>query len=90
MDDLETFFEPIFAYWKQNRNSGEEFGQFFNRVSFEEMKAFSGSYVPGQLVSAERLPRVMVERAALDKLIKYAEENNTTLTAAATKAIMDL
>jgi len=26
----------------------------------------------------------------LDKLIKYAEENNTTLTAAATKAIMDL
>ncbi|CAL6315836.1 unnamed protein product [Bathycoccus prasinos] len=90
VDDLETFFEPIFAYWKQNRNSGEEFGQFVNRVSFEEMKAFSGSYVPGQLVSAERLPRVMVERAALDKLIKYAEENNTTLTAAATKAIMDL
>mmetsp|Transcript_1137 Transcript_1137/g.3338 ORF Transcript_1137/g.3338 Transcript_1137/m.3338 type:complete len:687 (+) Transcript_1137:92-2152(+) len=90
VDDLETFFEPIFAYWKQNRNSGEEFGQFVNRVPFEEIKAFAESYVPGQLVSTERLPRVMVERAALDKLIKYAEENNTTLTAAATKAIMDL
>ena len=72
------------------RDSGEEFGQFVNRVSFEEIKAFAESYVPGQLVSTERLPRVMVERAALDKLIKYAEENNTTLTAAATKAIMDL
>lgn len=91
VDDFETYFESLFAFWKQKRATDKEhFGDFVNRVSFDEIKAFQKAYVPGTVVSAERLPRVMIERAALEKLTKYAEANNTTLTAAATKAIMDL
>jgi sulfite reductase (ferredoxin) len=36
-----------------------------------------------------RLPRVMIERDAFEALKAYAEKNNTTLTEAATKAILD-
>ena len=39
--------------------------------------------------AAGRLPRVMIERDAFEALKAYAEKNNTTLTEAATKAILD-
>ena len=39
---------------------------------------------------AGRLPRVMIEREAFEVLKAYAEANNTTLTEAATAAILKL
>ena len=39
---------------------------------------------------AGRLPRVMIEREAFEVLKEYAEKNNTTLTEAATAAILKL
>ena len=39
---------------------------------------------------AGRLPRVMIEREAFEALKEYAEKNNTTLTEAATAAILKL
>jgi len=41
-------------------------------------------------VAAGRLPRVMIEREAFEALKAYAEKHNTTLTDAATAAIMKL
>jgi len=41
-------------------------------------------------VPAGRLPRVMIEREAFEVLKAYAEANNTTLTEAATAAILKL
>jgi sulfite reductase (ferredoxin) len=102
VDDIETFFEPIFAMWAQQRNAGEFFGNFINRVGFDALRAFCDSYVPSAAPVAAaaaaaptaaavetvgRLPRVMIERDAFEALQAYAEKKNTTLTQATTDAI---
>merc|ERR1719329_1323298 len=89
VDDIETFFEPIFAMWAQQRNAGEFFGNFINRVGFDALRAFCDSYVPtaAAVETVGRLPRVMIERDAFEALQAYAEKKNTTLTQATTDAI---
>ena len=52
------------------------------------MSSFSVA-APAAAPAAGRLPRVMVEREAFEALKAYAEKNNTTLTEAATRAILD-
>ena len=42
--ELETFLEPIFAYFKQDKQSGESFGDFCDRVGFEAIREFTVSY----------------------------------------------
>jgi sulfite reductase (ferredoxin) len=36
--DLEVFFEPILLFFKQNRDLGESFGEFCNRVGFDALR----------------------------------------------------
>jgi sulfite reductase (ferredoxin) len=38
IDDLETFFTPMFEYFKKDRKSGEGFGDFCNRVGLESIR----------------------------------------------------
>ena len=45
-DDLEKTLEPMFAFFKQERQSGESFGDFCDRISFDAIRNFSESYVP--------------------------------------------
>jgi sulfite reductase (ferredoxin) len=35
---LESFLQPIFAVFKQDRQNAESFGDFCNRVGFEELR----------------------------------------------------
>jgi sulfite reductase (ferredoxin) len=42
--DLESFLEPIFAYFKQDRQSGESFGDFCDRVGFDAIRDFTVTY----------------------------------------------
>jgi len=86
--DLETFFEPLFYFYKARREADEGFGAFANRMGFDTLKAYQEAYVAPPTLS--RLPRVMVERDAFENLKAYAEKNNTTLTEAASAAIMNL
>ena len=94
VDDIETFFEPIFAMWAQQRQSGEFFGNFINRVGFDALRAYAESYTPlpdapafGAVETGGRLPRVMIDRDVFEQLQAYAEKKNTTLTRATTDAI---
>jgi sulfite reductase (ferredoxin) len=41
IDNLETFFTPILTYFKQDRKSGEGFGDFCDRVGLEAIREFS-------------------------------------------------
>jgi sulfite reductase (ferredoxin) len=43
-DDLETFLEPIFVLFKQQRKKEESFGNFCDRVGFDAIREFSESY----------------------------------------------
>ena len=47
-DDLEKTLEPMFAFFKQERQSGESFGDFCDRISFDAIRDFSESYVPAR------------------------------------------
>ena len=42
--ELETFLEPIFAYFKQDKQPGESFGDFCDRVGFEAIREFTVAY----------------------------------------------
>ena len=66
IDELESFFEPIFVYFKRDRKCGgeadrqqdESFGVFCDRVGFDAIRQFSADY----------------------KLGSYMEETTTTTT----------
>ncbi|MCU0537249.1 MAG: sulfite reductase, ferredoxin dependent [Hydrococcus sp. Prado102] len=47
ISNLESFFEPIFVYFKQNKRNGESFGEFCDRVGFDSLREFSASYQLG-------------------------------------------
>jgi sulfite reductase (ferredoxin) len=42
--DLENFLEPLFVYFKQERQESESFGEFCHRLGFEALRQFSASY----------------------------------------------
>ncbi|HEY9671263.1 MAG TPA: sulfite reductase, ferredoxin dependent [Waterburya sp.] len=42
--ELETFLEPIFVYFKKERQAGERFGDFCDRVGFEAIRQFTVEY----------------------------------------------
>ncbi|MDY7020185.1 MAG: sulfite reductase, ferredoxin dependent [Cyanobacteriota bacterium] len=44
VDELETFLEPIFVYFKQNREPAEHFGDFCYRVGFDSLRQFVTNY----------------------------------------------
>jgi sulfite reductase (ferredoxin) len=47
VEELESFFEPIFVYFKQNRLDRESFGVFCSRVGFDAIRKFSANYTIG-------------------------------------------
>lgn len=44
VDELETFLEPIFVYFKQDRKPAERFGDFCHRVGFDSLRQFVTNY----------------------------------------------
>ena len=44
IDGLEDFLTPLLVYFKSNRQPGESFGVFCNRVGFEELQRFSEQF----------------------------------------------
>ncbi len=40
IDDLETFFTPMFIYFKKDRQTGEGFGDFCDRVGLESIREY--------------------------------------------------
>ncbi|RCJ18572.1 sulfite reductase, ferredoxin dependent [Nostoc minutum NIES-26] len=45
-NDIESFLEPIFVYFKKTRKSGEGFGDFCDRVGFDAIREFVAQYQP--------------------------------------------
>jgi sulfite reductase (ferredoxin) len=49
--DLESFLEPIFVYFKQDRKPEESFGDFCDRVGFDAIREFTVTYQSPKLNS---------------------------------------
>ena len=43
-NDIETQLEPILVYFKQSRKKGESFGDFCDRVGFDDIREFATNY----------------------------------------------
>ncbi len=57
VEELETFFEPIFVFFKQNRKSTESFGNLCNRVGFSAIRNFSENYTIGSYMDTDTTKR---------------------------------
>jgi sulfite reductase (ferredoxin) len=53
VDELETFFEPIFVFFKQGRKSKESFGSFCSRVGFAAIRNFAENYTIGSYMDTD-------------------------------------
>ncbi|GAB4324654.1 MAG: sulfite reductase, ferredoxin dependent [Leptolyngbyaceae cyanobacterium] len=54
VNDLEAFLEPVFVYFKQNRQPGEGLGDFCDRVGMEAIRQFTSTYELGTVTPAEQ------------------------------------
>ncbi|AUT03843.1 sulfite reductase, ferredoxin dependent [Nostoc sp. CENA543] len=52
-NDIESFLEPIFVYFKQSRTPEESFGDFCDRVGFDAIREFASQYEPEAAVTVE-------------------------------------
>ncbi|MGD1908766.1 MAG: sulfite reductase, ferredoxin dependent [Leptolyngbyaceae cyanobacterium] len=62
IDDLEKTLEPMFVFFKKDRQLRESFGDFCDRVGFDAIRNFCESYVPGQASPSRRKHRVGLSR----------------------------
>ncbi|MFM7383972.1 MAG: sulfite reductase, ferredoxin dependent [Microcystaceae cyanobacterium] len=65
LDQLETFFEPLLVYFREERQPPESFGEFCDRVGFDNLRAFAANYQSNNTRKNQRrvsVPDEMFER----------------------------
>ncbi len=73
--NIESFLEPLFAYFKQEKIDNETFGQFCQRVGFDALRTFSDSYTPKKRRRVRKNQhRVSVPDAMFARLKQASEE----------------
>ncbi|CAM6113369.1 unnamed protein product [Calypogeia fissa] len=88
VQDLEKVLEPLFYFWKTDREEDESFGDFTQRLGFPALRSYVDSYdgLPKRR-PASRIINVNKDLyAALNKL---AEDQESTVSAVAAKIIED-
>ncbi|WP_202803919.1 sulfite reductase, ferredoxin dependent [Geminocystis herdmanii] len=48
VNELEKFLEPLFVFFRDNKENNETFGQFCHRVGFEALRTFADKYKFGK------------------------------------------
>jgi sulfite reductase (ferredoxin) len=95
VSDLESFFEPIFVYFKQSKQKKESFGDFCHRVGLEAIRAFTASYTPNAAVleppskNGKRAPRISLKPDVYSQLKQAAANQNKSMTEIANQALAD-
>ncbi|MEH2348630.1 MAG: sulfite reductase, ferredoxin dependent [Nostoc sp.] len=87
-NDLESFLEPIFVYFKKSRKSKESFGDFCDRVGFDAIREFSATYEPQAANGANKSRhRVNLKEEVYSKLKEVAESQGKPMTQLVTEAL---
>ncbi|NET73617.1 MAG: sulfite reductase, ferredoxin dependent, partial [Sphaerospermopsis sp. SIO1G2] len=80
-NDIESFLEPIFIYFKKFRKGKEKFGDFCDRVGLDAIREFSTTYTPGTPVSSGKSRhRVSLKDDIYNKLKETAEQQSKPMT----------
>ena len=87
IDDLEATLEPMFAFFKQDRQGTETFGDFCDRVGFDALRTFSASYTPIKGASGRRRHRVGVSDEVYEQLKQAAGRQGLSMAQIAEDAI---
>jgi sulfite reductase (ferredoxin) len=87
-NDLESFLEPIFVYFKKSRKSKESFGDFCDRIGFDAIREFTASYEPNTANAANKSRhRVNLKEEVYGKLKEVAESQGKPMTQLVTEAL---
>ncbi|MCC5618148.1 sulfite reductase, ferredoxin dependent [Nostoc sp. CHAB 5836] len=87
-NDLESFLEPIFVYFKKSRKSKESFGDFCDRIGFDAIREFAASYEPNTANAANKSRhRVNLKAEVYSKLKEVAESQGKPMTQLVTEAL---
>ncbi|MBL1200734.1 MAG: sulfite reductase, ferredoxin dependent [Nostoc sp. ZfuVER08] len=87
-NDLESFLEPIFVYFKKSKKSKESFGDFCHRVGFDAIREFSATYEPGAVNGANKSRhRVNLKADIYGKLKEVSESQGKPMTQLVTEAL---
>jgi sulfite reductase (ferredoxin) len=87
-NDLDTFLEPIFVYFKKSRKSKEKFGDFCDRVGFDAIREFAATYEPNTANGASKSRhRVNLKEEVYSKLKEVAESQGKPMTQLVTEAL---
>ncbi|MBN3869482.1 sulfite reductase, ferredoxin dependent [Nostoc sp. JL33] len=87
-NDLDSFLEPIFVYFKKSRKSKESFGDFCDRVGFDAIREFAASYDPQTANAGNKSRhRVNLKEEVYSKLKQVAESQGKPMTQLVTEAL---
>ncbi|MBX9257233.1 sulfite reductase, ferredoxin dependent [Desmonostoc muscorum CCALA 125] len=87
-NDLESYLEPIFVYFKKSRKSKESFGDFCDRVGFDAIREFSATYEPGTANGANKSRhRVNLKADIYGKLKEVSDSQGKPMTQLVTEAL---
>ncbi len=87
-NDLESFLEPIFVYFKKSRKSKESFGDFCDRVGFDAIREFASTYEPQTANGTSKSRhRVNLKEEVYSKLKEVAESQGKPMTQLVTEAL---
>ncbi|MEH2292779.1 sulfite reductase, ferredoxin dependent [Nostoc sp.] len=87
-NDLDSFLEPIFVYFKKSRKSKESFGDFCDRVGFDAIREFTSSYEPQTANSANKSRhRVNLKEEVYTKLKEVAQNQGKPMTELVSEAL---
>jgi sulfite reductase (ferredoxin) len=80
IDELEGFLEPMFVYFKQDRQPEESFGDFCSRVGFDDLRQFVTHYQPMPSMNMNETA-VMTSSATLpEQMPSVTPSNNNNLS----------
>lgn len=87
-NDLESFLEPIFVYFKKSRKSKESFGDFCDRVGFDAIREFASTYEPQTANGTSKSRhRVNLKEEVYSKLKEVAESQGKPMTQLVSEAL---
>ncbi|MEH1900478.1 sulfite reductase, ferredoxin dependent [Nostoc sp.] len=87
-NDIDSFLEPIFVYFKKSRKSKESFGDFCDRVGFDAIREFTATYDPQTANAASKSRhRVNLKEEVYSKLKEVAQSQGKPMTQLVSEAL---
>lgn len=89
IQDLETTLEPLFVYFRDQRHSGESFGDFCDRVGLDALRQFSEQYDPSQYkaMKKDRRHRIGINEDVYAQLKVIADREGRPMSQVTADAI---